>query len=217
MRARFLILLLGASLCGCAAVQDYNYCLAQKRNADLAWKENYGRIGHHCSKDYECGWKKGYFALSTGECDAPPPTPPHHYWSARFQCVDGANAIADWYSGWQDGATAAVQDGTPHWHQLPSSPIASPQHGEHSAGGGNFFGGHSSEEMPPIPKSLPMTHEPHADVHVGPAPQQFTNPLPDLDDGAESTSELPSAESEAGLDNYYAAPPVEAGSGAEAN
>lgn len=185
MRVSLLTILLGLSLCGCASMQDYQYCLAQKHRADAAWKVNYGRTGHGCSRDYKDGWKQGYFDLSTGQCEEPPPVPPHKYWDAKYQSLDGRAAIEDWYSGWQDGAAAAVQDGTPYFHEIPASPTgaqgiagAGPQRFH---GGGEMPGGIEpgmGPEMGPGMEKLPpteTTHVPHPQVHIGPVLPRFAS------------------------------------------
>lgn len=174
MRVRFLPLLLGLSLCGCATMQDYHYNLVQRYRASTAYHESYG-LWSECSRDYKDGWKQGYFDLSTGQCEEPPATPPHHYWNASFQSLEGQAAIADWYSGWQDGATAAVQDGRPYFHPVVASPTAPAS----NAGPPCFHsgGGHDAHDgMEAIPPVQPMaTHDPQPQVHVGPVRHEFAS------------------------------------------
>jgi hypothetical protein len=176
MRVCLIPLLLGLSLCGCATLQDYQYNLVQRCRADSAYKENYG-LWSHCSHDYQDGWKQGYYDLSTGQCEELPATPPHKYWHAKYQSQDGRAAIEDWYSGWQDGATAAVQHGRPYFHPIVASPTAPVNqynaHNFHCGPGGDEL----LEGMPPTPP----THEPQPQVHVGPAPQEFSSLS--IDDG----------------------------------
>lgn len=176
MRVRFLLLplLFGLGLCGCAAIQDYQYNLVQRCRADSAYKGTYG-MWSRCSSDYQHGWKQGYFDLSTGQCDEAPATPPHKYWDAKYQSLEGQAAIQEWYSGWQDGATAAIEDGRPYFHPVVASPTAPVNPYNPRA----FHCGPSEhqglEAMPPVmPMAMP-THEPQPQVHVGPAPQRFAS------------------------------------------
>jgi hypothetical protein len=170
MRVSFIPLLLGLSLCGCATIQDYHYNIVQRCRADSAYRENYG-LWSHCSHDYQDGWKQGYYDLSTGQCEELPATPPHKYWNASYQSLEGRAAIEDWYSGWQDGATAAVQDGRPYFHPIVASPTPPVnQYNPH-----NFHCGPSGHDaLEGMPPAAP-THEPQPQVHVGPAPQQFAS------------------------------------------
>jgi len=172
MRVRFLVLplLLALGVCGCATIQDYHYNLVQRCRADLAYTGTNG-LWSHCSHDYHDGWKQGYFDLSTGQCDEPPATPPHKYWHPHYQSLEGRAAIQDWYSGWQDGATAAIQDGRPEFHPVVASPTAQPsQYNPHA-----FHCGAAGPVAPELmPPAMP-THEPQPQVHVGTAPQRFAS------------------------------------------
>jgi len=176
MRVRLLPILLGLSLCGCAATQDYHYLATQKYRACVAYHENFG-LWSQCSKDYQDGWKKGYFDLATGQCEELPATPPHHYWSPSYQSLEGKAAIEDWYSGWQDGATAAVQDGRPYFHQVVASPTAPvPNQGPHGFHGGGQADVEAMPFVPPTPKPMSThTHDPQPQVHIGPVPQEFAS------------------------------------------
>jgi hypothetical protein len=166
MRVRFIAMMLGLTLCGCATINDYQYTLTQRFRADCAYRGNYG-IWSRNSWDYHDGWKQGYFDLSTGQCDEPPATPPHKYWNPRYQSLDGKAAVDQWYSGWQDGATAAIQDGRPYFHPVVSSPTAQANNcGPHA-----FHGGDGMESLPPASP----THDMQPQVHVGPAPEKFTS------------------------------------------
>jgi hypothetical protein len=170
MRVRFITLLLGLSLCGCATYQDYHYRLVQRYRADAAFKENFGWWSG-CSHDYTHGWKQGYFDVANGQCEELPATPPHEYWDPKYQSPEGRAAIEDWYSGWQDGATAAVQDGRPYFHQVVASPTPPvDQYDPH-----NFHcGPGASINLEAMPPAAP-THEPQPQVYVAPAPRQFAN------------------------------------------
>jgi len=224
MRVRLLTLLLGCALCGCAGMQDYHYCLVQKHRADAAYKATYGHLGNRCSRDYKDGWKQGYFDISTGQCDDPPAVPPCKYWEPRYQSLDGKAAIEDWYSGWQDGATAAVQDGNAYFHEIATSPTV-PQ-GPH--GPGIFHGGGEAEDEGPMMEKLPPgqpSHDPQPQVHVAPVPQEFESAEMDsedlLDESALPASYEPEAEAyeeyiadpyvtaeDSSDDGYFSAPPT---------
>jgi len=170
MRVCFIPLLLGLTLCGCATIQDYHYNIVQRCRADSAYRENYG-LWSHCSHDYQDGWKQGYYDLSTGQCEELPATPPHKYWNPSYQSLEGRAAIEDWYSGWQDGATAAVQDGRPYFHPV----VASPTPPVNQFNPHNFHCGPGAHDaLEGMPPAAP-THEPQPQVHVGPAPQQFAS------------------------------------------
>lgn len=175
MRVRFFTVLLGCCLCGCATTQDYHYYLVQHSRAASAWKQTYGRLSHECSRDYKDGWKQGYYDLSIGQCEEPPPVPPHKYWNPKYQSLEGKQAIADWYSGWQDGAAAAVQDGTPYFHEVAVSPTPPVNNlGPHQFHSGEAA--HSQqmlEKLPPVPPSSTHTHQP--EVHVGPVQPKFAS------------------------------------------
>jgi hypothetical protein len=224
MRVRFYSFLLAASLCGCATVQDYHYCLVQKYRADSAWKASYGILGHACSSDYQDGWKQGYYDISTGQCEEPPAVPPHKYWNASYQSLEGKAAVEDWYSGWQDGATAAVQDGNSYFHPIPASPTV-PQGpvGPHMFHGG---GDGAAPLMDIGPEKLPPaapTHDLQPQVYVAPVPNKFESGDEEelLDESAvsetvdseaadyeplleESGSEASVSDEEVGSDGYYA-------------
>ena len=175
MRVRLITILLGLSLGGCATVQDYRYNLVQRYRAECAYKDSNGVVSG-CSRDYQDGWKQGYFDLSTGQCEEPPATPPHKYWNASYQSLEGRAIIEDWYSGWQDGATAAVQDGRPYFHPIIASPTAPAADHGHSFHSGADAGG--VEVMPPAPPVQAIQPQ----VHIGVAPQRFASQSVDGDE-----------------------------------
>jgi hypothetical protein len=203
MRVRFLTFLLGCGLCGCAATQDYHYNLTQRCRADMAWCSNFG-IWSGCSRDYHDGWKRGYYDMSTGQCEAPPAVPPHHYWSPKYQSLEGRAAIDDWYSGWQDGATAAVQDGRPFFHALPTSPTP-PVNPFDTNNPNNFHcePGQSRSPLEKLPPSPPTadyedtTHTSQPQVHVASVPRSFVTES--LSDGLIEEPDVEAAEPAADL------------------
>ena len=203
MRVRLITILLGLSVGGCATVQDYRYNLAQRYRAECAYKDSNGVVSG-CSRHYQDGWKQGYFDLSTGQCEEAPATPPHKYWNASYQSLEGKAVIEDWYSGWQDGATAAIQDGRPYFHPIVASPTAQvSNYGPHSFHSGADAGG--MEVMPPAMPS----HSNQPQVHIGAAPQRFASQSVEGDEllDAVAPPEIP-ANVEAEDSAYYGAPQV---------
>lgn len=123
MRLALLFCLVSVVFTGCAAIEDYHYCLVHDYRAAKAyqhaygWRDRWGQTSH-----YACGWKKGYYDVSTGSNGQPPAIPPTKYWAPSYQDPKGQHAIHDWYAGYQDGATAAQSHGTDHWHWIPTGP-----------------------------------------------------------------------------------------------
>jgi len=208
MRVRFLPLMLCLCVCGCATIQDYHYCCVQKYRADLAYKQNNG-LWSRCSCDYRDGWKQGYYDLSTGQCEEPPATPPHKYWNPSYQSLEGKAAIDDWYSGWQDGATAAVQDGRPYFHPVIASPTAPVNQGPQCFQNTGPAADPHLESMPP---AVPMaTHDPQPQVHVGAVPRSFASQgLEDdelLDDSSLPVNRAAGFSPQGNDNGYFTAPP----------
>jgi hypothetical protein len=119
MRLPILVILLSLSLNGCATIGDWHYGIVNIGRARVAWKKTHRGVS--CSRDYRAGWRCGYFDVSTGADGTPPPVPPKKYWSTVYQNKLGEHAVQDWYCGYNAGAIAAVNDGTPSWHPIPTS------------------------------------------------------------------------------------------------
>lgn len=119
MRVHTLFGFLCLSLGGCAAVQDCQYSMVNKFRASHAWYGSADSDGD-CSHHFIRGWKRGYYDVATGSCGQAPAVPPPKYWSAKYQNLDGQQAIGDWYRGYQRGAVAAEECGHPHWNAVPS-------------------------------------------------------------------------------------------------
>lgn len=123
MRINLLFSVMVLACCGCAAVDDYHYCWVHGWRADSAWRAQHNyQQRWELSSHYAKGWKAGYFDVSTGGCGETPAVPPPAYWSPQYQSEAGQAAIEDWFTGFQDGATAAQSSGLDAWHPVPTSP-----------------------------------------------------------------------------------------------
>ncbi len=115
-------LLLLVSSIGCATFQDCEYRAAQKCRAHRAW---WFAGDERCSSipwsHYSCGWRHGYTDVLMGGDGECPPVPPQHYWSHKFQSEHGEIAIENWYSGYHDGAAAAIASCRDRYHPVPIS------------------------------------------------------------------------------------------------
>lgn len=72
------------------------------------------------ARHYERGWKQGYMDVAQGSDGCAPATPPHCYWSFKYQNAAGHAAIETWYSGYRDGAQTALGEGVQQYNYLPS-------------------------------------------------------------------------------------------------
>lgn len=103
-------------LSGCASLSDYHYEHTQKTRAKSQYREC-GNPG--CSRypsDYKKGWIDGFYEVSTGGSSCPPAIAPARYWKPGQILDDCDNRRHAYYSGWQDGATRAIQ--FPDTHHL---------------------------------------------------------------------------------------------------
>ncbi len=111
------------SSAGCAGLQDTEYSVATWARAEKAWLQRTSFSQRwEISDHYEKGWKDGYKAAARGEACRVPHSPPPCYWSYRYQCCEGREAISQWYQGWHAGATAAAGDGRASFHEIPAGP-----------------------------------------------------------------------------------------------
>lgn len=132
MRVVYFILIMTLLLPGCAAIHDYHYCMVHEFRACDAWRQSPDYVARRpATRDYSNGWKRGYFVVSTGGSCEPPVVPPQCYFSPKYQSPEGAEAIHQWYSGFQDGARAAVQSGAPNWHPVPSWTVMTSESHDH--------------------------------------------------------------------------------------
>lgn len=120
------ILVAGLSGCSCIATkQDWHYRIANQHRASKAWKCCYSAERRKSlGADFKNGFKAGYVERSIGkECRAPA-VPPPKYWTAKYQCCEGQQAIQDWFRGFQCGVAAAESNGHPYFNDIPVSASA---------------------------------------------------------------------------------------------
>jgi hypothetical protein len=93
-----------------------------QRWAEQAWQAEARRCGggRH-SEDYARGFKDGFAEYLYRGWVEPPPLPPEHYRSLRYQMPQGYRAIQDWFSGYRHGVALAQQGGQREWITGPSS------------------------------------------------------------------------------------------------
>ena len=97
------------SIAGCAAFQDCEYSCAQSFRSHKAWWCNpCERTSSIPWSHYSCGWRQGYRDVLMGGDGQCPPVPPPRYWSHKYQSCQGEAWIECWFSGYQDGANAAI-------------------------------------------------------------------------------------------------------------
>jgi hypothetical protein len=122
LAARCVALLLPFCLFGCVAFQDCEYRAAQSCRAHCAWW-----VGcvppNSCNpwSHYSYGWRQGYQDVLLGGDGTCPPVPPHCYWSPKFQCELGEQAIERWFEGYHDGSEAALASCRGQYHPVPLS------------------------------------------------------------------------------------------------
>ena len=113
--------------------------------------------------DFERGWKKGYFDVSTGGDGCAPPVAPKCYWSFKYQSPEGQQQIEAWFAGYRSGAEAGLVTGHHQWAFVPTSKSAG--HGSdmplivpHNEGGppAHLLDG----EVLPTPHPLEESHVP---------------------------------------------------------
>jgi hypothetical protein len=94
------------------------------RAAKAAWL-TYGRgdLGPWAPlcKDFEAGWREGYYDVADGKDGQRPITPPRRYWAARYQSPAGERQVEAWFAGYELGAAAAQRDGIGYWAFVPTS------------------------------------------------------------------------------------------------
>jgi len=127
-RTRWLpICLLGLSTgcMGAAGLQDWSYNRANRSRAAKSYRESYSAEQRHSlSRDFEDGFKKGYFDLATGrDCKVPPVAPPK-YWSASYQSCETRGQVEDWFRGYQCGVASAQKCGLGEFNNVPVSACA---------------------------------------------------------------------------------------------
>lgn len=96
---------------GCANLYDVQYELSQKSRTRSAWRAlpERAKANQNYPRDYERGWKDGFYDVTTGGTGCPPVVAPSCYWSPS-QILDHCdNRRNEYYSGFQDGAAHASQ------------------------------------------------------------------------------------------------------------
>ena len=111
-------------LSGCANIQEMQSRHWTKRLAAKAYKADPGtpRKGP-VARDFERGWREGYYDVARGSDGQPPLLPPQSYWTFKYQNCEGAQKIASWYEGYLLGANAAHEDGIGQFNVIPTSPL----------------------------------------------------------------------------------------------
>lgn len=72
-------------------------------------------------RDFETGWRQGYYDVAGGMDGQRPITPPRRYWAARYQTPAGQQQVEAWFAGYELGAAAAQRDGIGYWAFVPTS------------------------------------------------------------------------------------------------
>ena len=114
--------------CGCVALpigQDARYRYVNRKRACQAWKQCYSTEKRRClGKDFEDGFKTGYFDTATGLDCRVPPVAPSKYWTAKYQNCEGQAAVQSWFRGYQNGIVAAQACALDQFNTVPVSPQA---------------------------------------------------------------------------------------------
>jgi hypothetical protein len=148
---------------GCASLQDCKYSALNEYRANAAWLMSHANTkGASFPKEFGRGWRQGYFDVSMGRCGNVPPVPPRRYWSAHYNNCCGAQAIQDWYVGYQTGVIAAERKGAGNWHRLPAL-------GDYCEPATDAMPWSSGQPISPEAEPLPS---PHAKASPNPASEQ---------------------------------------------
>lgn len=123
--------LLACSVClstgcmGAAGLQDWNYNRVNRSRAAKCFKTAYDHDQRReLGRDFELGYKRGFFDLATGrDCRVPPVAPPK-YWSASYQSCDTRTCVENWFLGYQKGVVAAQGCGLGEFNSVPVSACA---------------------------------------------------------------------------------------------
>jgi hypothetical protein len=117
-----LVMWLLMPIAGCASFNDARYEHTQKARARAAWRCVPDRVKQHCyPKDYEKGWKDGFYDVATGGKGCPPVVAPHEYWRPEQILEDCDNRRHAYYDGFQDGAASASRYPDTHHLKMWSS------------------------------------------------------------------------------------------------
>ena len=109
-------------LLGCASFTDYKYEHTQRSRARSAWRDHGSNCKPNCyGKDYERGWKDGFYDVATGGKGCPPVVAPVSYWKPSQILEDHDRARNTYYSGFQDGVACALRYPQTHFLKLWTS------------------------------------------------------------------------------------------------
>ncbi len=110
---------------GAAGLQDWNYNRVNRTRAAKCFKASYDHEQRKSlGRDFELGYKSGFFDLATGrDCRVPPVAPPK-YWSASYQTCDTRACVENWFVGYQKGVLAAQGCGLGDFNSVPVSACA---------------------------------------------------------------------------------------------
>ncbi len=120
VRKWLLSALLLAPLAGCSSVSDFHYEQTQHARARAAWR-SHGCAPNCYAKDYEAGWKDGFYDIATGGKGCPPLVAPCKYWAPEQLLEDHDRARNAYYSGFQDGVACSLRYPQTHYLKLWTS------------------------------------------------------------------------------------------------
>ncbi len=117
-----LVMWLLMPIAGCASFTDARYEHTQKARAKAAWRCVPDQVKQHCyPKDYEKGWKDGFYDVATGGKGCPPVVAPQEYWRPVQILEHCDNRRHAYYDGFQDGAACASRYPDTHHLKMWSS------------------------------------------------------------------------------------------------
>ncbi len=112
--------LLLAPASGCSSLSDFHYEQTQQARARAAWRAH-GSAPNCYAKDYEAGWKDGFYDIATGGKGCPPLVAPCKYWAPEQILEDRDRARNAYYSGYQDGVACSLRYPQTHYLKLWTS------------------------------------------------------------------------------------------------
>lgn len=154
----------------CLTLNALEECNRNKRVAEAVWLQVQAATPDRVySEDYAEGFKQGFEDYLYAGPGNPPVIPPRWYWKAKYQTVEGRQAIEDWHAGFRHGTSAAHESG---YRQLVVIPAWSSAIGIASLAQGpgptDPQGQSPTEPVLPFPQKVPAPGgEP-----PGPAPKE---------------------------------------------
>ena len=132
MRIQIAVLLLAMMCSGCghffSQMQQKRYEHHVQASARSAYKcANCVPANCFSQRDFERGWKQGYFDVSMGGDTCPPTIAPQEYWAPRFQSLEGRQLVACWFEGYRLGAATAQRCGMNALNFVPLGPYCERQ------------------------------------------------------------------------------------------